>query len=117
MKPIILLASLAALVVAAAPVQAASFKLFAFKAPGALVSLSPQPLPPGGETSIIIVSGKGGLSSLNPQPLPPKEDYGMLNPQPIPPGGETSIIIVSGKSGVSSLNPQPIPPKEVFSFF
>ena len=93
MKPILVLASLALVASAAVPAQAASFQLFAFKSPGALVSLNPQPLPP-----------KESYGALNPQPLPPKESYVMLNPQPIPPGE------------IGALNPQPLPPKEVFGF-
>ncbi len=123
MKTLILIATLSSLALGAvAPVQAAGFKFlpFGFKLkPGAAVSLNPQPIPPGSESSIIIVSGKGGYVSLNPQPLPPKEldlgGFASLNPQPLPPGGETSIIIVGGMGGEASLNPQPLPPKEILS--
>lgn len=95
MKLIPLIAGLSLVALLAAPAGAAGLRMLSFKAPGALVSLNPQPIPP-----------KESYGALNPQPIPPKESFVALNPQPIPP-----------KESFGALNPQPIPPKELGSFF
>ncbi len=57
-------------------------------------SLSPQPLPPGGDVSI------------NPQPLPPGGNNS-LNPQPLPPGPPDRIKVQNVSTSVKTIPPGP----------
>lgn len=70
---------------------------------GQLVSLNPQPIPPGVETSV----------GLNPQPLPPGPgDLVSLNPQPLPPrelGARVAVDLLQLSSLAARLKTDVLP--------